>query len=86
MYFGHWEPTSITFFYSISFSLIKFPCLFQMSMDVESKETNKKVPKRLIHCSDGIVEEYSSEEDEEASSTLHELLSFCSCLLESQRK
>ena len=51
-----------------------------MSMDVESKETNKKVPKRLIHCSDGIVEEYSSEEDEEASSTLHAPLSFCSCL------
>lgn len=35
-----------------------------ISVDVETGK-KKKVPRRLIHCSDGVLEEYSTDEEEE---------------------
>lgn len=36
-----------------------------MEVDPEQPIKKKKVPRRLIHCSDGVLEEYSTDEEEE---------------------
>ena len=48
--------------------------LFQIKMDKDEyvdpntvEGVKKRQPKRVIHCSDGIIEEYSSEEETEVS-------------------
>lgn len=36
-----------------------------LEVDPEQPIKKKKVPRRLIHCSDGVLEEYSTDEEEE---------------------
>jgi len=36
-----------------------------ISLDTEAPLKKKKVPRRLIHCSDGVLEEYSTDEEED---------------------
>lgn len=36
-----------------------------MEVDPEQPIKKKKVPRKLIHCSDGVLEEYSTDEEEE---------------------
>ena len=74
-------------FLSQSLLLILQPprCEFSdISLNYESKK-KIKVPRRLIHCSDGVLEEYSTDEEEETPEPppvnsvcdkLHKLLHF----------
>lgn len=40
------------------------PKLEEVELAEESQKKKKRVPRRVIHCSDGVIEEYSTDEEE----------------------
>ena len=42
---------------------IRIPSIDGELSDVDTRQTKSRMPKRILHFSDGVMEEYSSEEE-----------------------